>query len=145
MADNPFVPADGAFHDRPRASITIIDGHVGPSRGNTLESDFINFHNDNPIVYLDLLGLAMELSRHGHRKIGMKMLFEVLRWRSMLRTTGDRFKLNNNYTAYYARLIEHRVPEMRGVFDTRRMREGFDFDPSVLDRSPIVRPNKETS
>ena len=51
----------------------------------------------------------------------MKMLFEVVRWNRLLRT-GDRgFKLNNNFTAYYARLLMEREPELRGMFETRKL------------------------
>ena len=51
----------------------------------------------------------------------MGMLFELLRWDHMMQTDGDEpFKLNNNYRAYYARLIEKHEPDLRGVYTMRK-------------------------
>jgi len=54
----------------------------------------------------------------------MKMLFEVIRWQHYM-TTNDpssEYKLNNNYTAFYARLLMKHTPELDGVFELRRQR-----------------------
>jgi hypothetical protein len=53
------------------------------------------------------------------------MLFEVLRWRRMLRTAGDEFQLNNNYRSYYARLIMLQESDLEDVFETRRLSTPF--------------------
>ena len=37
-------------------------------------------------------------------------------------TDRDGFKLNNNFTSRYARLIEREHPELRGFFRKRRLR-----------------------
>lgn len=84
---------------------------------------FNTFHADNPQVFDELVSLARELRALGHQRIGMGMLFEVLRWDYMLRVeTIEPFKLNNNYRAFYTRLIEDRCPDLRGVL-TRRTAE----------------------
>ena len=49
----------------------------------------------------------------------MKQIFEVIRWEYDLKTTGD-FKLNNNYTAWYARLVMERNPSLDGFFQLRK-------------------------
>ena len=52
------------------------------------------------------------------------MLFEVLRWEWIIRglpDTAEEFKLNNNYTSRYARLIMESEPGLEGVFETRRL------------------------
>lgn len=89
-----------------------------------LEQGFRDFHGANPHVYVRLVELARQLRERGHRRVGMKMLFEVLRWEHALRTTGDDFRLNNNYTAYYARLVMEREPDLDGIFETRELRTG---------------------
>jgi len=95
-------------------------GHVGPTFGNTIQDDFQRFHQENPQVYRELVRLARAWqSRRGTGKVGMKMLFEVLRWQLAMSTTGDDFKLNNNYTSYYARLVMAENPDLRGLFQTR--------------------------
>lgn len=94
---------------------------VLPFNQSKIEAAFWEFHREHPEVYEELRQLALDARRAGRRRIGMKMLFEVVRWNRLLRT-GDRgFKLNNNYTAYYARLLMEREPELRGMFATRRL------------------------
>jgi hypothetical protein len=87
-----------------------------------IEEAFWRFHELNPHVYARLVQLARDLKARGRRRIGIGMLFEVLRWHH-LSTVGDAdgFKLNNNYRALYARLIMHREPDLAGVFHTREL------------------------
>ncbi|CAB4180862.1 hypothetical protein UFOVP1056_1 [uncultured Caudovirales phage] len=45
----------------------------------------------------------------------------MLRWETAMSTTGDDFKLNNNYRSRYARLIMATCPDLTDVFDTREL------------------------
>jgi hypothetical protein len=83
-------------------------------------SNFEKFHGNNPHVYERLVGMTQGLLDRGRKRVGMKMLFEVLRWEHFMQTEGEPFKLNNNYTAPYARLLEKNQPQWRGVFEKRR-------------------------
>ena len=96
-------------------------GHVGPPPGSSIEDAFLRFHKENPHVYDELVMLARRAVKAGASKLGIGMLFEVLRWRHTLRTGGDDFKLNNNYRSYYARLVMTQEPDLAGVFETRRL------------------------
>lgn len=81
---------------------------------------FEQFHEDNPKVYVVLVRLAREwVSRTGRHSIGIKTLYERTRWEIALATRDPDFKLNNNYTAYYARLLMAREPDLAGMFDVR--------------------------
>lgn len=95
--------------------ITIINAH-----GMTLDQQFDAFHAANPHVYSNLRRLALDAARRG-RKMGIKALYEVLRWQYSMNTTDDvsEFKLNNNYTSFYARLLMDQEPELAGYFETR--------------------------
>lgn len=88
-----------------------------------LERRFWDFHEANPQVYVQLVRLARDLVSRGHRKLGIGMLFEVVRWQTLLRTVDDAtpFKLNNNHRSRYARLIMDREPDLHGVFDVREL------------------------
>jgi hypothetical protein len=82
--------------------------------------DFWKFHRENPEVLQQLLNLTERLYRTGRSHWGMKNLFEVLRWEAALQTkSDDDWKLNNNYTAGYARLIERRDLRFAGFFNER--------------------------
>lgn len=86
-----------------------------PSGG--MERRFWEFHERNPRVYDRLVAMTrLKLSR-GRPQVGMGQLFEVLRWEwDLTHDFREEFKLNNNYRAFYARLIEKNHPDLRGVF-----------------------------
>ena len=90
-------------------------------REDAIDRAFAAFHEANPHVMAELVRLTRELRGRGVQRVGMKMLFEVLRW-SALRTTGDDFRLNNNFTARYARRIMAAHPDLAGVYETRDLR-----------------------
>ena len=87
----------------------------------TLAERFEAFHAANPHVLVEFESLCEQVIATGRRKIGAKTLAEVLRWRYWL-TTDDptsHYRLNNNHTAFYARLILERHPEWDGLFELR--------------------------
>ncbi len=88
----------------------------------SLDERFEWFHLLNPHVAGRLRDLALELVRHGRERIGMKMLFEVLRWQQSIETTGDLWLLNNSFTSRYARLLAEQEPELADAFETRTLR-----------------------
>jgi len=88
----------------------------------TLDAQFEEFHKNNPEVYEELVRLARQMKARGHKQIGIKMLWEVLRWERAMKTTDQtEWKLNNNYTSRYARLIMEQEPDLEGFFKTREL------------------------
>ncbi len=83
---------------------------------------FDEFHKRNPHVYKELVRLARELHNVGHKKIGIQMLIEVIRWKSMIQTRDDDFKINNNFGSRYARKIMSENTDLNEIFDTRGLR-----------------------
>jgi len=90
--------------------------------GETIEEQFQAFHEANPHVFKLLRALALDYRRSGHTHCGMKMLYEVLRYRSGLYTQGDPYRLNNNFTALYARMLMETTPALAGFFELRERR-----------------------
>lgn len=90
---------------------------------------FEAFHARNPGVYSELERMCQALVDRGRRRIGIGMLFEVLRWNYYLATTDpdSEFRLNNNHRAYYARLIIERHPEWADLFQLRQVHDGHAF------------------
>jgi len=81
---------------------------------------FEQFHIANPWVYRRLRDLALAIKQTGRDHYGMKALFEVLRFEHALETNkADGLKLNNNYTALYARKLGQEVPELEHFFQYR--------------------------
>ena len=99
-------------------ALTFVE--IAPDPARTPLDRFNAFHKANPHVYVALRHLGLMMKRRGHKRIGIAMLFEQLRWAYYLQTTDtDGFKLNNNYRAYYARLLMKQEPELTGFFTTR--------------------------
>ena len=83
---------------------------------------FREFHEKNPWVYKELVALAWQAHERGRKRIGIKMLIEVVRWARTLQTRGDVYKINNNYAPRYARKIMEEYPELDGLFNLRDLR-----------------------
>ncbi len=84
----------------------------------TLAERFAEFHAANSHVADALEQLAEQwLARHN--RVGMKALWERLRWESGIRTDGKPYALNNNWPAFYSRLLIARRPEWADRIQTR--------------------------
>ena len=95
---------------------------TGRREGETIQQAFDAFHKANPHVYRLLVRLARQSVNNGRRRISIKRLFEVLRENYSVHTTGEDFKLNNNFHSRYARLISENEPDLAGVFETRELK-----------------------
>jgi hypothetical protein len=87
----------------------------------TIEQRYAEFNARNPHVFTQLETLARAAFNIGRRRIGIKHLFEVLRWNHYFNTRGEKWKLNNNYTSLYARDLLAKHPEWKGLFQTRKL------------------------
>jgi hypothetical protein len=87
-----------------------------------IQEKFEEFHSDNPFILGLLEKLADEWLRE-HEQVGMKMLWEALRWRLGVdpKVRVDTYRLNNNYTSRYARLLLESHPEWQGRIKTRAL------------------------
>ena len=96
-----------------------------PASGDTLELRFNAFHAAHPEVYRELCRLARIAKAKGKKRIGIGLLFEVMRWQRIIESLpgeAEDFKLNNNYRSRYARLIMRREPDLNGIFEVREMK-----------------------
>ena len=88
---------------------------------NDLEKNFEIFHSENPRIYDLFKKYCAEVHKAGLTRYSSKAIFERIRWHIYITTkSGDEFKLNNNYTAYYARLWLKDFPQHAGFLETRR-------------------------
>ena len=86
-----------------------------------IQERFQKFDGDNPHIYAELVALTRQAYERGRKKIGMKMLFEILRWNRLINTTGKDFKLSNDFTSRYSRKIMSEYPELDGMFDIKEL------------------------
>jgi hypothetical protein len=102
--------------------VTLVASTLPSSE--TIAARFAEFHRLNPWVCVALERLAADMFRRGKPKIGIRMLWEVVRWQYE-RTTVDpssSFKANDHYHTRYARLLIDRHPEWEGRFELRALR-----------------------
>lgn len=85
----------------------------------TLPERFAAFHAANPHVADALEQLAGQWFAAGHNRVGVKSLYERLRWEAGIQTTASDWRLNNSWTAFYARLLIERRPEWADRIQTR--------------------------
>jgi len=90
----------------------------------THREKFEAFHAANPHVFQEFARRALMLRRQGRERYGAKSIFEGMRWDWAKRTNdpASDFALNNNYTAFYARLAVERHQELEGFFEMRTRR-----------------------
>lgn len=95
-----------------------------PAAPGTIQYEFLAFHEANPRVYAELVRLARRAKAAGKLRIGIKLVWERLRWDMEVEVDSgaDAFTLNNNYPSRYARRIMAREPDLAGFFETRRLR-----------------------
>lgn len=91
-------------------------------QGATIQEGFESFHELNPWVLEAYVRLTRDWLANGHQRVGIGMLTEVLRWRYGRATTGDEFKLNNNYRSRYVRAMIEAHPDLAEVFETRELK-----------------------
>lgn len=91
---------------------------------STIHQRFIRFHREHPEVYKHLVHLAVEAQLAGRQRIGMKALYEKLRWDYMVDPMyrHTEVKLPNNFTSRYSRMIMENVPSLRNMFSTADLR-----------------------
>jgi hypothetical protein len=95
-------------------------------RALTIEERYQLFHAANPHVLAEMQRLARARLDRGETFISVKALWEELRTSLAKRAlaydadfAGD-YKLNNSYTAFYARELLGVEPRLVGVIETRK-------------------------
>jgi hypothetical protein len=98
--------------------------YVPPSSHGTIQERFEEFHRLNPWVYEAIEKLAADWIGRGRKRLGIGMLWEVLRWQYAMRTqdVSSEFKLNDHYRSRYVRLLLRKHPEWTEVFELRALK-----------------------
>jgi hypothetical protein len=88
---------------------------------SSIQDRFEGWSSANPWVLDVLERLVDDWLSAGHSRVGVKQVWEVLRWQYGA-TTGDTFKANNSYTSRAARALIDRRPDLASVIETRELR-----------------------
>lgn len=95
---------------------------IPPDPDLTIQERFELYHAANGWVFDALVRLADDWKRQGQTRVGIKLLIEVVRWHYLRSTTATDFKVNNDFSSRYARLICERRPDLADLFELRALR-----------------------
>lgn len=88
----------------------------------TIDDRFVAFHRANPHVYQALRALSLDTRRVGVKRWSVDAAMHIVRWRYRLQTKGSEFRIDNSFSALYARMLMEREPELLGFFELRKRR-----------------------
>ena len=95
--------------------------HYTPVPFEQRKRDFWDWHKANPRVWDYFERFSLEVVNKGHKKVSHWLIINRIRWEVYLETTGEDFKISNDYIAFYARLWIARYPEHKDLFTIKKM------------------------
>ena len=85
------------------------------------KQDWWNWHCANPEVWLYFERFSLEAINKGRTRISHWLIMNRIRWEVNIVTTGEDFKISNDYIAFYARLWNARYPQHKNLFTIKKM------------------------
>jgi hypothetical protein len=92
---------------------------VSKEKARRIRARFKEFHEDNPKIYELFVTYAIA-ARKATKHIGPNMITGRIRWYSKVETTGDLYKVNDLWSAFYARMFMRDFPSNEGFFKIRK-------------------------
>lgn len=92
------------------------------TRYEEMEEQAVKFHNKHPQIWELFCQFTFELINKGFKNYSAQHgIFARIRWHIDTATSnrGKAFKINNNYSAFYARWFMEKFPEHKGFFRKR--------------------------
>lgn len=83
---------------------------------------FLEYHRERPFIYKEFKRFAYEMLFQGRERYSAKTIMERIRWEVDLKNTREDFKINNTFTAMYARVLMARHPEFSKFFELREVK-----------------------
>ena len=123
----------------------VINTPSDSTRADQIFERFKLFHFNNPIVWELFNKFAQELIANGFNRYSSDAIFHRIRWHMNVEIkTKSKVKLNDHYTAYYARLFTVAHPEHEGFFRNRK-RKSEDAIPMDEEDETFLTSNEEAS
>ncbi len=88
----------------------------------TLKEKFAEWDEDNPEVYELFCRFTFEAIERGHKRLSAWMIANRIRWETSVVTTGNDYKISNDFIAFYARKFMEQNPQYDGFFKTKAMK-----------------------
>ena len=86
------------------------------------KNQWADFHRENPLIWQYFEKFAFEAIANKRKKISHWLIINRVRWEVYIVTTGEEFKISNNYIAFYARFWQETYPLHKELFNTKHMK-----------------------
>jgi len=80
---------------------------------------FEQYDAQNPAVWQMFNQFTFDVIRSGHRRFSADSILHRIRWETTVIATGH-YKINNNFSADYARKFMREFPQYNGFFEMRK-------------------------
>lgn len=91
--------------------------------GKTIREAFVAFHALNPHVYQRFKDIVFRLIERGRKRYSSKTILCVVRFQRDMETQSDEeYRINDAFTAEYARLFIVDFPQHKDFFEFRELR-----------------------
>lgn len=100
----------------------------------TITDQFRDFHSRNPQVYQMFKEVSNRLISRSVPHLSSKFIWEIVRYEVYMhvdRREWDKYKLNNNFTAYYGRMFVEEFPEFKKKFEFRTIKSSVCENQSI--------------
>lgn len=87
-----------------------------------MKKTFEQYDKENPEIWELFKSKTLQTIKKGFSNYSAKGIFEIIRWHEGGDEKSDGFKINNNYTPFYARKFMNEYPEYEGFFRTKTLR-----------------------
>ncbi len=100
--------------------------------GKSIEQAFKEFNQANPKIYELFKEQVLRAQKAGKKKVSSKAIINYIRWEMHIKTTSeDGYKINDAFTAMYARKYVHDYPHNKSLFEFRK-RKSIDLTVSGI-------------
>jgi hypothetical protein len=117
------------------------------TRQDEILANFARFHLANPSIWRLFQRFTLQLIRTGRERYSADALLHRIRWEIAIDAQDQSgLKINDHYSAWYARMFDQAYPKHRGFFERRRLKSGVrpargrgwssgDIEPDIDDPS----------
>jgi len=97
----------------------LLDSDL-PQIGQGSRAKYLAYNKANPEVWRLFKKFTFEMIRRGRKRYSADAMIHRIRWEMDMRVESeDGFKINNNFTAHYARRFIKSFPEHADFFEIR--------------------------
>ena len=84
-----------------------------------VSTKFMDYHTENPHIWEAFERFAWQAINSGRTRLSADLIINRLRWETMLTSIGEDYKINDHYSADYARIFIEKYPQHREFFKLR--------------------------